>query len=134
MKMLLGEDARFEWKKMHARDDADMMLTLRGNGAAMLPIHDARAILAACDTLGMKGWLHGDYSRPSSYKIQGRIDAAQCSAEDKIPRAGMLITPLDFGADRIRSAVDVTQFSLKVSAATYKDLIQKQQKSLAIGA
>lgn len=133
MKMLLGEDVRFEWKKMRDRDDSDMMLTLRGNGESILSMSDARALITACHDLGMRGWLHGDYSRPSSYKIHGKIDAAACTQDDVVPRGGMLITPLDFDAARIRSAVDVSQFSLKISAATYKDVIQTRQKSLAIG-
>lgn len=133
MKMLLGEDARFEWKKLYDKDASDMVLTVRGNGTASLPIRDARAILEACNGLGMKGFLHGDYSRLGCYKIQGKLDKTQCSTDDKVPQSGMLVTPLDFGEDRIHSVADITHFALKVTAATYKDVIQAQQKSLAIG-
>lgn len=131
MKMLLAEDPRFEWSRLRAHEASDMVLTLRDG--ASFGIDDARTLIAACDQLELKGWLHGDYSRPGSYKIQGVIDPAQCHKDDVVPRNGTLITPLDFGADRIHAPVDVAQFSVKVSANTYREVIEPQQKKLAIG-
>lgn len=134
MKMLLGEDPRFEWKKISNHERSGMVLTMRGNGESTLPIDDVRALLEACDQLDMKGWLHGDYSRLSSYKIYGKINPQQCAEGAIVPRDGALITPLDFKADRITTNVNVLDFSLKVSAETYRDVIEPKQKTLAIGA